>query len=125
MKKQKASNTRTGARAIERDYFAAIMDRVDLETWGAIVDKAIQDAKAGDAKAREWVAKYALGANPLTLTDLATREALGVESGHEIAGRVANIQDPQGDAKLLQRLSSGPSDFDRALAFASDDASGA
>jgi hypothetical protein len=37
-------------RAIERDYLRALSDRCPLETWGRIVDKAVEDALNGDGQ---------------------------------------------------------------------------
>jgi hypothetical protein len=75
-------------RAIERDYLAAFADRVSLAEWGAIIDKAIELAKDGDAKARQWVAGVVLGRDPLQLADLARRESLGLTPSAEIAGAI-------------------------------------
>jgi len=49
-------------RATERHYLAVLAEEVPLETWRAICLRAVADAKKGDAKAREWIAKYLLGA---------------------------------------------------------------
>ena len=49
-------------RATERHYLAVLAEEVPLETWRAISRRAVADAKKGDAKAREWIAKYLLGA---------------------------------------------------------------
>jgi hypothetical protein len=49
-------------RATERHYLAVLADVVPLETWRAICLRAVADAKKGDAKARDWIAKYLLGA---------------------------------------------------------------
>ncbi|HMF13227.1 MAG TPA: hypothetical protein VKE94_13010 [Gemmataceae bacterium] len=49
-------------RAIELDYLAVLAEVVPLATWRAICLRAVADAKKGDAKAREWIAKYLLGA---------------------------------------------------------------
>ena len=68
----------------ERDYIAALRDRITLPDWGAIIDKAIEDAKQGDRAAREWVTQQAIGANRISLIDLAAREALGVTPDREI-----------------------------------------
>lgn len=35
------------------------------ETWALVVERAVQDAQAGDAKAREWLSKYLLPAAPV------------------------------------------------------------
>ena len=71
-------------RAVESDYLATLGDALTLEDWAAIVKRAVADAKNGSGTAREWVSKYALGANPMGLFDVARREALGVTSGDEI-----------------------------------------
>jgi hypothetical protein len=66
-------------RAKERDYLQALTDVVGLEDWRAIVQKAVDTAKAGDHRAREWLAKYLVGDDPLAVLDLAEElEALTV-----------------------------------------------
>lgn len=67
-------------RAIESDYLKALSDALTLDTWREICAGAIEAAKAGDAKAREWLSRYALGVQPATLTQLATDEALGLSA---------------------------------------------
>jgi hypothetical protein len=49
-------------RATERQYLAVLADAVTLETWEAICLRAVADAKKGDAKARDWISKYLVGA---------------------------------------------------------------
>jgi len=61
-------------RPVEREFLVGLSDRLTLEAWGMIVDRAIEQAQAGDARAREWLSRYALGEQPLTLTGLAVRE---------------------------------------------------
>ena len=51
-------------RAVEEDYLAALSDQLSIERWENIVSKAIQDAENGDHKARDWIARYALGPSP-------------------------------------------------------------
>jgi hypothetical protein len=48
-------------RSTETAYMSTVMEKCDLETWGAIVDKAVADAKEGDRYAREWLTRYLLG----------------------------------------------------------------
>lgn len=48
-------------RVVELHYVRAVSDRCDLETWGAIVDKAVDLAKNGDAVARAWLSKILCG----------------------------------------------------------------
>ena len=66
-------------RATERTYLLALSDALTLEDWKAIVRRAVEDARNGDAKSREWLSRYALGAEPTTLAQLAALEALGVD----------------------------------------------
>lgn len=49
------------ARATERQYMAVVMAACDLDTWQAIVERAVADAKNGDGNARAWLASYLLG----------------------------------------------------------------
>ena len=103
-------------RLVEREYLACLSDRVSLADWGAIVDRAVKDAKAGNARAREWLTRYLLGeptTQSLTLTELVTREALGVEVENEIAAEADQVEHP-GDAESLTRAFS-PTVLDRAL----------
>src|SRR5262245_51278722 len=48
-------------RAIERDYLAALADAVPIDRWRGIVDRAVEDASQGDAKARRWISEYLTG----------------------------------------------------------------
>lgn len=72
---------RTGSHAIapvtERTYLAALRDACPPETWREIVLKAVEDAKAGDPKARDWLASYLAGKPGTEATSL---HALAVET---------------------------------------------
>ncbi len=48
-------------RAIEQDYIAALADAVSLEDWREIVRAAVERAKAGDYRARQWLAGHLTG----------------------------------------------------------------
>lgn len=48
-------------RAVEADYLAALSEAVPMERWREIVETAIDQAVAGDAKAREWIGSYLVG----------------------------------------------------------------
>lgn len=48
-------------RQTEAGYLRAMMTACNLDTWREICAKAVVDALAGDAKAREWLAKYLIG----------------------------------------------------------------
>ena len=71
-------------RAVEREYLAALSDAVNPDQWRRVVEKALQDAQAGDATARAWLSKYLLGDTPATLMELAAKEARGENPADEI-----------------------------------------
>lgn len=48
-------------RATERDYLIALSESCSTDDWQAIVTRAVDDAKDGDAKARAWLAGYLVG----------------------------------------------------------------
>lgn len=64
-------------RAIEVEYLKALSDEVSLDDWKEIVKAAKEAAKAGDAKAREWIASYVIGDKTPGLTDLALMDLYG------------------------------------------------
>lgn len=72
-------------RAVERDYLAALSDAVSLDAWKAVVARAVADAKAGDARAREWLSRHVLGEQPPSLKGLVIAEAAGISAEGEIA----------------------------------------
>ena len=45
----------------EMAYLVAMESIVDDQAWLAIVERAVQDAKGGDAKARSWLSGYLMG----------------------------------------------------------------
>jgi hypothetical protein len=68
-------------RRIETDYLTALSDRVSMDAWSQIVGRAIEDAIAGDAKAREWLSRHLLptpSAGALPLHDAAVEALTGV-----------------------------------------------
>ena len=87
-------------RAVEEDYLAALSDQLSIERWENIICKAIQDAENGDHRARDWIARYALGPSPkvaemglqgaLRLFQLAVDEAREKTVEDKIENRVAN-----------------------------------
>ena len=44
--------------ARELAHLGVILDRAPPEAWGEVVDKAIEQARAGDARARERLASF-------------------------------------------------------------------
>ena len=79
-------------RAIESQYLATLADAVGLDDWQEIVVRAIEDAKAGDKAAREWIAKYVLGNEPMTLVKLAAMEYRSEGPEQEVANVVRDRQ---------------------------------
>jgi hypothetical protein len=67
----------TPRRAVERDYLAALADLVPLDTWREICRQTVEAAKAGDPKARDWLARYLIGKEPMKLLDVAADETAG------------------------------------------------
>jgi hypothetical protein len=55
---------------VSNDYLQAMSDSVSFEDWQDIVRRAVQDAKDGDVKAREWLSKYLLGKSTLPVSGL-------------------------------------------------------
>lgn len=45
----------------EEQYYRILMTACSLADWEAIVDKAVEQAKRGDAVARKWLADYLVG----------------------------------------------------------------
>ena len=97
----------TSRRPIEREYLATLNAAVPLDTWQAICKRAADDALAGDAKARDWLAKWLLGLESRLLTVLAAEEsgtepAIAAES--EIATRRQKIEDHRRQAEQSRAL---------------------
>jgi hypothetical protein len=95
-------------RAVERDYLAALSERLSLDDWRSIVDRAVKDARSGDARARDWLSRYALGSEPLSLTALAIREQMQVSTEAELAAMIERETTPP-DERLLDEAVRGSS----------------
>src|SRR5262245_34115100 len=86
----------TPRRPIEREYLATLNAAVPLDTWQAICKRAADDALAGDAKARDWLAKWLLGLESRLLTTLAAEESVAepeAAAEGEITARRQRIED--------------------------------
>src|SRR5262245_44981111 len=57
-------------RVAESDYLRALTEECPPEMWQMICRRAVAEALAGDAKARDWIGRYLLG-NPSELPTLA------------------------------------------------------
>ena len=95
-------------RAVERDYLAVLSERLSLDDWRSIVDRAVADASSGDARARDWLSRYALGSEPMSLTALAIRERMQVSSEAELAAMIERETTPP-DERLLDEAVRGSS----------------
>jgi hypothetical protein len=76
-------------RAVERQYLAALSDDITLDDWKDIVKAAVTAAKQGDGKARDWLTRFLVGSNPLSLTDLAADETAELGAERDIIERMA------------------------------------
>jgi hypothetical protein len=100
-------NCKTTRRPIEREYLATLNAAVPLDTWQAICKRAADDALAGDAKARDWLAKWLLGLESRLLTVLAAEESEtepGDAADSEIEVRRRKIKDDREQAEQHRRL---------------------
>lgn len=61
-------------RVVEQTYLKALRDNLPVEAWGQIVAKAVALALEGDAAARQWLGRHAMGTAPPTLRELAGLE---------------------------------------------------
>ena len=105
---------RPNRRPIEREYLATLNAAVPLDTWQAICKRAADDALAGDARARDWLAKWLLGLESRLLTALAAEESRvepAVAADNEIEVRRQKIEDDRMQAEhtrlLLQSFMTG------------------
>lgn len=48
-------------RKVEQEYHDAMIGRVPMERWLKVVDKALEQAEAGDPVARKWIGEYLQG----------------------------------------------------------------
>src|SRR5262245_56168743 len=67
-------------RAIEADDLAALPAVVTVEAWPAIVAKAVEQARDGDAKARTWLGAYLAG---LPTGDALLKLAAAEQAGYD------------------------------------------
>ena len=91
-------------RAIERDYLAVLSERLSLDDWREVVSRAVKDARAGDARARDWLSRYALGSEPMSLTALALREQMQVSTQAEIAALVERETTPPDERMMAEAV---------------------
>jgi len=61
-------------RSVEVEYLACLSSVVSLSQWKKVCETALRQAIAGDDRSREFLARYVLGRNPVSLAWLAARE---------------------------------------------------
>jgi hypothetical protein len=88
-------------RAVERNYLETLSETVSLDDWREIVQAAVEDAKHGDPKARDWLCRYLLGQKPLTLTDLAADEVAEAGAERDVLERLAKREQDRSYHELL------------------------
>ena len=62
-------------RPVEREYISTLNAAVPLDVWKQICQRAVDDALAGDHKARDWLGKHLMQTEARTLTVLAAEES--------------------------------------------------
>jgi hypothetical protein len=66
-------------RVTETAYLRGLSEAVSLEDWREIVTRAVEQAKTGDARARDWLTRYLLGDNAVPLSKLAAWDERGYD----------------------------------------------
>lgn len=97
---------------VEREYLAALGQAVSLEDWREVVARALADAKNGDNKARNWLAKYLIGSNPRTLLAIAAVESLGFTPDDDIRIEASGPEEGDDDWSDMEQLTIEDSDLD-------------
>jgi hypothetical protein len=69
-------------RVAERDYLVTLTEACPPEKWRAICRRAVENALAGDAMARNWLSRYLLG-NPAELPTLGAATSQPEGPNHE------------------------------------------
>ncbi len=71
-------------RPVEEDYLRVLNEAVTVEDWAQVVRRAVEDAKQGDARARDWLSKHILEGVADPLFRLALAEQRGDTYGAKI-----------------------------------------
>lgn len=81
-----------GRPKVEREiqYYRILQTAVSLADWEAIVQKAVEQAKRGDAVARKWLADYLIG------PPIERKELTGAD-GSALTIRILDISDDAND----------------------------
>lgn len=71
-------------RPVEEDYLRVLNESVSVQDWAQVVRRAVEDAKQGDARARDWLSKHILEGVADPLFRLALAEQRGDTYGAKI-----------------------------------------
>jgi hypothetical protein len=72
----------------------AAIEAVPVDDWVKVVTKALEQAKEGDSKARDWLSKLLVGSDPLPLAQLVDElqeELEKIRNGRHISGHSAAV----------------------------------
>jgi len=75
-----------------------MLGAVGLGDWAAIVQRAVNDAKNGDAQARAWLSKYLVGDGKLLdrIESMERAAAFDAIYGDPLAGMLATVRGKKG-----------------------------
>lgn len=91
-------------RTVEQDYVTALCQAVPINAWLEVIARALEDAKAGDAQARQWLSRYLLGNSPASLFSLAVQEQRGRSVEDEISIEAVKRDATDKKSEALERL---------------------
>ena len=69
-------------RATGRTYLAVLSEACPPDTWREIVESTVEHARAGDYRARDWLASYLMGrpeGAAMTLHQIAVEDVAGTD----------------------------------------------
>lgn len=67
-------------RETERDYLIALREICTIDDWKEIMKRAVEDAKKGDARARQFLANYMIGTRQEgVFMAIAVEEEMGID----------------------------------------------
>lgn len=107
----------------ERRYLITLGERLSIDRWASIIDRAIDEAEAGSESAREWLSKWALGKpGSLSLEDL-LRVRQGSPTARSVLEDLLSHPDPEKRLRAAQALlehEAGADRMDKFLAAVRD-----
>jgi len=98
---------------VEADYLGALAEACPPDTWRQICARAVEDALSGNGRARDWLSRYLLGAEPspnkaaeAPLTELAAAELAGYDAVSDRAADLRRLNNLSADAILEALIAS-------------------